>query len=135
MALITSLSSCGQTYKIAKYLAGLFKPMVGKRETHVYFVTFAEFIAILHVAPSEPLVSLYIASLFTRVLLETTMEVLHLLFPPAIVELFQYLLKSIYLLYDWNRQGCNGVTLAPVIAKLKICSLPLLNPPVFKVHQ
>lgn len=62
------------TFDIAKYLAGLHKPMEGGSECHIKpSVMFVEFIDSVHIAPNDILVSLDIVSLYTRVALDTTL--------------------------------------------------------------
>lgn len=85
----------GHLSDVVKYLAGLLKPLVGQGKYHVKNPTqFAGFIQSFLVALDDILVSLDVVSFFTRIPVEGTLSLLDPLFPPSVIELFSFVLRS-----------------------------------------
>ncbi|XP_046398161.1 uncharacterized protein LOC124164967 [Ischnura elegans] len=97
--IVSSIAS--PTYNLAKYLTWLLSPYVGLGEHHVK--NSAEFVNILDdikVKDTDILVSLDVVSLFTRVPLVDTIELLQNIFDENTVKLFHHVLTSTYFKYD-----------------------------------
>ena len=68
------VSSCGSvTYGVAKELAKILKPLVGKPHTHIYFVEQAKHITL---APGECLSSYDVSALFTSVPVDPALNII-----------------------------------------------------------
>lgn len=85
------------TYNISKYLASLLKPQQGPTEVYVKnSAILVQTLDTVTLIPNDLLVSFDVISLFTRVPLKSTIELLTSLFPEATVKLFEYVLHSTY---------------------------------------
>ena len=125
------------TYKLAKYLAEILKPRVGKSEHHV--VNSKEFAAKIEqtkLGEDEILVSFDIVSLFTnvpvdkacsiakkRLLLDDTLHLRTILSPDNIFDLLKLCLSTTYFqlrekFYEQTHGAPMGSSLSPVIANL-----------------
>ena len=110
------------TYHIAKYLASLLQPHIGKSDTHVKDSThFLQKIGDLHLEPEDQLISLDVVSLFTRVPIEDSIKYISELFEEDITKLFQACLTTNYFLWDGEfYEQVDGVAmgspLSPVVA-------------------
>lgn len=80
------------SYDLSKYLAGLLKPLLGHIDMNVWnSAVLVETLGSLTLAPMDLLVSLDVVSLFTRIPLRPTLEVLTPLFPEATVKQFEFI--------------------------------------------
>ncbi|KAJ4451782.1 hypothetical protein ANN_03254 [Periplaneta americana] len=88
-------------YTLAKYLSNLLKPFVGKTSSYIKDSShFIEKIQTLRTQPGDIMVSFDVVSLFTRVPIKETIELLKNIFPEDIVVLFQLVLTTTY--FQWN---------------------------------
>ncbi|XP_046400913.1 uncharacterized protein LOC124167151 [Ischnura elegans] len=112
------------TYNLARYLSSVLSPIVGHCVHHIK--NSAEFVKTLggiRLKPSDIMVSLDVVSLFTRVPLEDTFNILESKFDEMTVRLFRHVLKSTYFLYGGKYyEQMDGVPmgspLSPAIANL-----------------
>ncbi|XP_046409097.1 uncharacterized protein LOC124173978 [Ischnura elegans] len=112
------------TYNLARYLSSVLSPIVGHCVHHIK--NSAEFVKTLggiRIKPSDIMVSLDVVSLFTRVPLEDTFNILESKFDEMTVRLFRHVLKSTYFLYGGKYyEQMDGVPmgspLSPAIANL-----------------
>ena len=110
------------TYDLAKYLAKLLKPFIGKTDTHVKdSAHFIDKISTMTITTGDILVSFDVVSLFTKVPLQDTMQHLEQFFPADIISLFKLCLTETY--FQWKGEyyePLDGVAmgnpLSPVIA-------------------
>ncbi|KAG8226743.1 hypothetical protein J437_LFUL004394 [Ladona fulva] len=83
------------TYNLAKYLTGLLSPHVGKCEHHIR--NSSHLISILdkiHLDPSDIMVSLDVVSLFTKVPLKLTFQLLEAIFDKRTIDLINIALTT-----------------------------------------
>ncbi|KAJ4427431.1 hypothetical protein ANN_25053 [Periplaneta americana] len=110
------------TYALAKYLSNLLKPSVGKTSSYIRDSShFIEKIQTLKTRPGDIMVSFDVVSLFTRVPIIKTIDLLKNIFPEDIVALFQLVLTTTY--FQWNGdfyEQTDGVAmgspLSPMVA-------------------
>lgn len=109
------------TYDITKYLANLLKPMLGQT---VHVKNSAALVMVLDntaVSSGDLLVSLDVVSVLMKVPLEPNLKLLEPLLPTPMDALFEYVLCSIYFMYngsfyDWVDGVAMGSPLSSVIA-------------------
>jgi hypothetical protein len=110
------------TYCLAKYLTGILSPHVGCCEHHVKNSTdFIETLRTIRLEPGDIMVSFDVISLFTRIPLEDSLQLLEKRFDAKTVNLFHHVLKSTYFTYDGKfYEQTDGVAmgspLSPAIA-------------------
>jgi hypothetical protein len=112
------------TYALAKYLAGLLSPFVGQSNHHIK--TSEMFVQNLHsisLQETDILMSFYVVSLVTKVLLEDTLQLLSQHLHKQTVSLIRHVLTTTYSLhedsfYDQKDGVVMGSPLAPVVANL-----------------
>ena len=110
------------TYHLAQHLTTLLNPLVGNTQHHIRNSThFIETIDKIHVSPSDCLVSFDVESLFTKVPIKDTIELLEPHFSSKEIALFSHCLTSSY--FSWNKtfyEQKDGVAmgspLSPVVA-------------------
>jgi hypothetical protein len=109
---------------LAKYLAGLLSPLVGQSNYHIR--NLEAFIQKLHdieLNKADTLVSLDVVSLFNKVPLDDTLQLLSGRFQRQTVDLIKHVHTSTYFLYNGSfyeqKDGvAMGSPLIPVIANL-----------------
>ena len=106
------------TYALAKYLTGLLQPLVGKCSHHVKnSFQFIEILDNIKVNSTDILVSFDVESLFTKVPLKETLELLSSHFDAKIINLFRHVLTSTYFLFDGNYyEQSDGVAMGSPIS-------------------
>ena len=88
------------TYELAKYLASLLKPHIGRTDTYVKDSThFIEQLKAIKLQTDDRLVSFDVVSLFTKVPVSDTLRLLEELFPCDIIALFRVCLTESYFLW------------------------------------
>jgi hypothetical protein len=89
------------TYALAKYLTGLLGPLVGESDHHIRkSEAFVKKLQAIKLQETDILVSFDVVSLFTRVPLEDTIQLLTAKFSKQTVDLFRHVLTTTYFLYD-----------------------------------
>ncbi|PSN48481.1 hypothetical protein C0J52_11724 [Blattella germanica] len=89
------------TYSLAKYLTGLLQRLVGTCIHHVRnSMDFIETLKGITISSSDVLVSFHVESLFTRVPLKETLDLLRPHFDDNVISLFHHVLTSTYFLYN-----------------------------------
>jgi hypothetical protein len=112
------------TYNLAKYLAGILTPHVGRCEHHIKnSKDFVEILSDIRLQETDLLVSLDVVSLFTRVPLEDTLRLLAEKFDEYTVQLFHHVLTTTYFqyhgeFYEQSDGVAMGSPLSPAIANL-----------------
>lgn len=110
------------TYKLAKHLASLLQPHVGNTEHHVKNSRhFVEILGGIHLNSNDILVSFDVESLFTKVPVGYTLELLKEKFDANLVALFEHCLTSTYFVwqgtfYEQKEGMAMGSPLSPVVA-------------------
>jgi len=89
------------TYKLAKYLPGLLKPLIGTTMHHVKnSVQFIQILQTIQIEPHDLLVSFDIVSLFTNVPIGDSLLLLEQHFNIDLVNLFRHVLTSTYFYFN-----------------------------------
>jgi hypothetical protein len=110
------------TYSLAKHLAGILIPFVGHSPSHIRnSEDFIQKLNTICLQKSDILVSFDVVSLFTKVPLEDTLQLLQQYFHNQTICLFKQVLTTTYFLYDgafYNHTDgvAMGSSLTPVIA-------------------
>ncbi|XP_030754214.1 uncharacterized protein LOC115881004 [Sitophilus oryzae] len=110
------------TYNLAKYLTTILQPKVGNTNSYVKDSThFVQKLKDIKLEPSDIMVSFDVVSLFTRVPLGESMDLIKESFPPDIAELFRVCLTGSYFLWNGNyyeqTEGvAMGSPISPIIA-------------------
>jgi hypothetical protein len=111
------------TYQLAKFLTGILNPFVGRSIRHVKNSTeFVHTLSTLRVGPEDLMVSFDMVSLFTRVPIVQSLNLLGQYFSEDILALFRHILTSTYFSFggqfDEQTDGvAMGSPLSPVISK------------------
>jgi hypothetical protein len=89
------------TYVLAKYLAGLLSPFVGQSDHHIKnSETFVQKLHSIRLQDTDILVSFDVVSLFTKVPLEDTLQVLSQHLHKQTLSLIRHVLTTTYFLYE-----------------------------------
>jgi len=64
------------TYELAKFVAGIIAPLIGKTDCHKNTQSFVDKIKDIHVKPDESLVSFDVTALFTSIPVSKTVEII-----------------------------------------------------------
>jgi hypothetical protein len=102
-------------------LAGLLSPLVGQLNRHIKLAGICSGIKIINLQETDILVSFDVVSLFTKVPLEDTMQLLSQHLDKQMVVLVRHVLTTTYFLYngsfyDQKDGAAMGSPLAPVVA-------------------
>lgn len=133
------------TYEVAKYLTGPLSSLVGQCMHHVKnWKEFIKFWGTLQLSPADLLVMWFL--LYTQIPIQEPFELLKPVFTEEIVNLFQFVVTSLYFLYDGAfYEQVDGVAmgspLSPVVANFYMEAFEhlalehaLLKPSVFKCY-
>lgn len=83
------------TYQVTKYLAGLLTPYLGKTEGYVKnSISLVQTLDSVTLSHNDIMVNQDVVSLFTNMPPDVTLEMLRLLFPPPVMEIFCCVLRS-----------------------------------------
>jgi hypothetical protein len=112
------------TYALAKYLRGLLSSLVGQSDHHIKNLeAFIQKLQGIQLNEADIVVSFDVVSLFTKVPLDDTLQLLSGRFQMQTVDLIRHVLMSMYILYNgsfYNQK--DGVTmgspLVPVVANI-----------------
>jgi hypothetical protein len=89
------------TYALAKYLKDLLRPLVGQSDCHIRnSEAFVQKLQSIELQEMDILVSFDVVSLFTKLPLEDTIQLLSAKFNKQTVDLFRHVLTTKYFLYD-----------------------------------
>jgi hypothetical protein len=111
---------------LAKYLTGLLRPSVGQSNCHIRnSEAFVQKLQSIKLQETDILVSFDVVSLFTKVSLNDTIQLLSAKFNKQTVDLFRHILTTTYFLYDgsfyYQKDGVAMCSpLAPVIANFYV---------------